>query len=267
MMMLAGLLTGVCAPPQRPSSVALTPPLPAAFADGDAAAGPAAGEAAHAPAQRHPKAEDRADLRPPPADAQRRHLRAGGAGRVVRPLLRRSPRLLLQSFCTPQAHRGHQDEHQLPQVFSVLRSPRRGGGARTRVWEVGRGCRKGAEAQLPQWVHLEAGCPQDKCPRSPAVEPSVPMPDPGLIPRVLRKGCSIRCSVRPGYPSHTSHSPTWKPRFLFPGITGAMTWEPKVGGGGKAVILAEGFPKDTEPQKGGSRYVSRAYCALRLTSP
>lgn len=32
-----------------------------------------------------------------------------------------------------------------------------------------------------------------------------------------------------------------------------MTWEPKVGGAGmaKAVILAEGFPKDTEPQKGG----------------
>ena len=32
-----------------------------------------------------------------------------------------------------------------------------------------------------------------------------------------------------------------------------MTWEPKVGGGGKAMILAEDFPKDTEPQKGGIR--------------
>lgn len=112
-----------------------------------------------------------------------------------------------------------------------------------------RGCRKGAEAQLPQWVSPEAACPRDKCSWSPAVEPSVPTPDPGLIPRVLLHPMFSETSVPHAHVS-SPHSVTQIPvsRNHWCYDVGTQS-----GGAGmaKAVILAEGFPKDTEPQKGG----------------
>lgn len=89
-------------------------------ADGHAFAGPAPGEAAHAPPQRHQRAEDRADVPPAPPHAQRRHLQSGGEGRAVGPAVRVPRHPGARALGPAETHRGHQNEHKLPAVLSLL---------------------------------------------------------------------------------------------------------------------------------------------------
>lgn len=92
-----------------------------ASADRHAQAGPAAGEAAHAAAERHKHAEDRADVSPASADAQRRHLRAGGEGRAFGPAVRVPGHPGTRPLSPTEAHRSHQNEHKLSPLLALLR--------------------------------------------------------------------------------------------------------------------------------------------------
>lgn len=82
--------------------------------------------------------------------------------------------------------------------------------------------------------------------------------------RVLQEGCRNRCSVRPGSPGHMSHPPLSDPHSCF---RNHWCYDLGTRSGTKAVILAEGFPRGTDPQGEVTRCQPRpCHCCCPLST-
>lgn len=96
------------------------PPHPPLSTERHAGPGQPPGPAADPPARGDPPAEGGAGVPPPQRNAGRRHVRAGGVRRGVRPAVRHPHEGCLRPVHAAQTPGSHQDEHQLQTLLAVL---------------------------------------------------------------------------------------------------------------------------------------------------